>query len=70
MTLETLKGRGVFKNYNNTRNEGAGTGGTSKPFQINIINQPQSAQIAVPADAIKGTPRQLGAPETVIDVET
>jgi hypothetical protein len=58
MTIETLKGRGVFRNYNNTKTEG-GSAQPTRTFTVNIVNAPGQAQIAVPSDAIRGVPRTL-----------
>lgn len=58
MTIEVLKGRGIFRNYNNTKTEG-GSATPTRAFTVNIVNAPGQAAIAVPSDAIRGVPRTL-----------
>lgn len=57
LTLETLKGLGQFKSYNNTKNEGA-PGFTMPSLTVTVVNAPNHAGEQVIVSAPVGTPRE------------
>lgn len=58
ITIEVLKGRGVFRNFSSNKNEGP-SAVPQRSFVVNIVNAPGQASIVVPEDAIRGVPRTL-----------